>query len=101
MNYKRPDNPYVVCPECDELVHPMDLCCGQCVAATVSGLEARVAIARQMANVIYNCKGAPEQWERGKRILVELQEQYDGIVPVTAIQTDGVNSSSGREDGNE
>lgn len=36
MNYKRPDNPHVVCPECDTLVHPMDLCCGQCVTNEVA-----------------------------------------------------------------
>jgi len=98
MNYKRPDNPHVVCPECDTLVHPMDLCCGQCVTNEVAqevatltdqlaearrqiarygAWEAKLLIAHQAFNVVYNCTGAPEQWERGKKLLVELRGEWD------------------------
>ena len=39
--------------------------------------ERMIDIARQAFTTVYNCNGAPEQWERGKRILVELLGDWD------------------------
>lgn len=61
--------------------------------ALIAGLEARVALARQAFNVIYNVKQTGD-WERGKKLLVELQEQYDGVVPLS----DSVISSNRSEE---
>lgn len=40
-------------------------------------LQAAYDIARQMANCVYNANQDPAQWERAKRVLVELLPQFD------------------------